>query len=197
MHSTAGALGETRHVYEPAARLVWARGWEPTFLSVGLGLGYLELMLAALAPDEQWRCTSYESVPALREEFVAWARGERVRLHETYEAIAAGCGGEARAGLQRALVEGRWRVEGELTADTKLAPASGIFFDAFSRRSSPGLWSVEFLESFVARAAAPKCVFATYAATGDLKRVLRAAGFTVEARAGFAGKREHTFAVRS
>jgi tRNA U34 5-methylaminomethyl-2-thiouridine-forming methyltransferase MnmC len=70
-----------------------------------------------------------------------------------------------------------------------------FFFDAFSGKSTPELWTPEFLALFLQRVAQEKAVFATYACTGTLKRTLQTAGFVVEKRPGFQGKRDSTTAV--
>ena len=51
------------------------------------------------------------------------------------------------------------------------------------------MWSAELMET-VARHTSPCGTFATYTSAGWVRRNLAAAGFTVEKRPGFAGKRE-------
>lgn len=197
MHNEAGAFSETRHVYEPAVKLVWERRWAPRFLSLGLGLGYHEILLAAHSPTDDWECDSYESDGFLRESFLSWVEGAPGELGATYDWIATSWGGaDARLRLRSARAQGRWRLHAALQKSTPLNCASMIFFDAFSRATSPELWDAVFLASFLARAAARSCVFATYASTGPLKRALREAGFVLRERRGFGRKRECTFAVR-
>ena len=63
------------------------------------------------------------------------------------------------------------------------------YLDGFAPSRNPAMWSEEILTS-VCEHTAPGGSFATYAAAGFVRRNLVAAGFAVERRPGFAGKRE-------
>jgi tRNA U34 5-methylaminomethyl-2-thiouridine-forming methyltransferase MnmC len=63
------------------------------------------------------------------------------------------------------------------------------YLDGFAPSRNPALWSEEILASVQAHTR-PGGSFATYAAAGFVRRNLVAAGFAVERRPGFAGKRE-------
>ncbi|MGV8938038.1 MAG: tRNA (5-methylaminomethyl-2-thiouridine)(34)-methyltransferase MnmD [Allorhizobium sp.] len=69
------------------------------------------------------------------------------------------------------------------------APFDAWFLDGFAPSKNPGMWSPELLQAVFDRTAAGGS-FATYAAAGFVRRNLAAAGFAVERRPGFAGKRE-------
>ena len=63
------------------------------------------------------------------------------------------------------------------------------FLDGFAPSRNPEMWSPELIRAVCDRTA-PGGSFATYAAAGFVRRNLQAAGFEVERRPGFAGKRE-------
>ena len=63
------------------------------------------------------------------------------------------------------------------------------FLDGFAPSRNPDMWSAELMKSVFDKTAATGS-FATYAAAGFVRRNLQAAGFSVERRPGFAGKRE-------
>ncbi|WP_176085378.1 tRNA (5-methylaminomethyl-2-thiouridine)(34)-methyltransferase MnmD [Martelella sp. HB161492] len=63
------------------------------------------------------------------------------------------------------------------------------FLDGFAPSKNPEMWSRELLQH-VFRLTADGGTFGTYTAAGFVRRNLAAAGFNVERRAGFAGKRE-------
>lgn len=72
--------------------------------------------------------------------------------------------------------------------------ASSLAFDAwyldgFAPSRNPDMWSAELMREIFAHTNA-EGTFATYAAAGFVRRNLAAAGFTVNRRPGFAGKRE-------
>jgi tRNA U34 5-methylaminomethyl-2-thiouridine-forming methyltransferase MnmC len=63
------------------------------------------------------------------------------------------------------------------------------YLDGFAPSRNPALWSEQILRAAHDHAR-PGGTFATYAAAGFVRRNLVAAGFAVERRPGFAGKRE-------
>jgi tRNA U34 5-methylaminomethyl-2-thiouridine-forming methyltransferase MnmC len=63
------------------------------------------------------------------------------------------------------------------------------YLDGFAPSRNPDMWSGALMDAVFA-AATVGGTFATYAAAGFVRRNLQAAGFAVERRPGFAGKRE-------
>ncbi|MDK1374873.1 MULTISPECIES: tRNA (5-methylaminomethyl-2-thiouridine)(34)-methyltransferase MnmD [unclassified Sinorhizobium] len=63
------------------------------------------------------------------------------------------------------------------------------YLDGFAPSRNPDMWSWELMQLVFDKAASGG-TFATYAAAGFVRRNLEAAGFVVERRPGFAGKRE-------
>jgi len=64
-----------------------------------------------------------------------------------------------------------------------------IYFDAFAEIHQPEMWTPETL-SHVCQFLKPGGVFVTYAITGNLKRAMKAIGFSIEKAPGAPGKRE-------
>ncbi|MFB9947795.1 tRNA (5-methylaminomethyl-2-thiouridine)(34)-methyltransferase MnmD [Rhizobium puerariae] len=96
------------------------------------------------------------------------------------------------------------RVELRMDARTRLTVACGPalesvmaaepgfdawFLDGFAPSRNPDMWSPELMQALYEKTA-PGGTFGTYAAAGFVRRNLTAAGFAVERRVGFAGKRE-------
>ncbi len=63
------------------------------------------------------------------------------------------------------------------------------FLDGFAPARNPAMWDARVYTAMAARSR-PGCTVATYAAAGQVRRGLEAAGFTLERHPGFAGKRE-------
>jgi tRNA U34 5-methylaminomethyl-2-thiouridine-forming methyltransferase MnmC len=63
------------------------------------------------------------------------------------------------------------------------------FLDGFAPSRNPDMWSPELMQALFEKTVTGGS-FATYAAAGFVRRNLAAAGFVVERRPGFAGKRE-------
>jgi len=70
-----------------------------------------------------------------------------------------------------------------------------IYFDAFAASRQPEMWEQQTI-SHVAGFVKPGGVFVTYAITGNLKRMLKALGFSIQKVPGAAGKREMLRAVK-
>ncbi len=223
MHSLKGAFSETVYIYGTAIDHAMKLPSPLAVLSMGLGLGYVELLAAGLAlkagRENELRIESFEILKELRSWFVGWLQGSNgvrpkvppevpsdvpLGFATSYAQILeltareTGVSAESIRGLLLRMQEsGRWQVRAALTSKTVFDHKfSCICFDAFSSKSSPELWSEDFLRDFLAKSASEHAVLSTYACTGKLKRALVEAGFTLQIRLGFASKRDSTFASR-
>ena len=76
MHSLQGAFSETVYVYAPVWQHVRSQGLPPHYVSMGLGLGYVEVLLArayhqaSVQEQQALRVVSFESDPILRQCFL-------------------------------------------------------------------------------------------------------------------------------
>lgn len=221
MHSLKGAFSETVYIYGSAIQLGLERQFTPRVLSLGLGLGYVEILACGLALRTSKNLSeeaashllarfggeSFEIIPELRNWFHQWALRKTdvpPAFAATYDSIlerTAQHSGvdpqEIRDLLAKLLLSGRWLLREALAPTTEFSASFGcICFDAFSSKTSPELWTEPFLMEFFAKTTAPQAVLSTYACTGALKRALRNSGFTLNIREGFSSKRDSTFAVR-
>jgi tRNA U34 5-methylaminomethyl-2-thiouridine-forming methyltransferase MnmC len=222
MHSSKGAWSETMEIYEPALR----RSLEfvqPDFgdwrvASIGLGLGYNEILSAGIAlqqnfTKEKLKIISFESRPELRESFrthftLRQSSDLNPALSRVYQNIVDRTANhlslstaEIYRFITELLINDRLVLKGSIQKDFVLESASlptcsCILFDAFSPASSPDLWTEDILAALTETLADRRCVFVSYASRTLLKKVLRQKAFRLEKRSGFAGKRESTFAIR-
>jgi S-adenosyl-L-methionine-dependent methyltransferase len=213
MHSLRGAFSETVYIYGAALEKASQERFSPRVLSMGLGLGYVELLATAIAlrDSKAVEGESFEIVPELRDYFRAWlteAGACPEDFKATYEEICrrtsheifkddGARSSEIRQALAGAVTGGQWRLREELTGVTEFEKQFGtICFDAFSSKSTPDLWTEDFLRAFLQKTAASAAVLSTYACTGALKRALKSEGFEIHIRQGFSSKRDSTFAFR-
>lgn len=70
-----------------------------------------------------------------------------------------------------------------------------VYFDAFSPESQPELWSVSLFEE-IHKSMKNEAILVTYCAKGEVKRILKKIGFTLESLPGPPGKREMTRATK-
>jgi hypothetical protein len=210
MHNLRGAFGETLYIYGKALDAINELKLTPHVISLGLGIGYNEILSAAVfARDKQLHdaeIDSFEIDADLRMYFADWicARtvpGEFQKCYDTILSLTANSVGVAqetvRSALNELLKSDRLRLRGALAPTISFDRTYSCYlFDAFSSKTSPELWSEEFIKTFLNTTSEPRAVFSTYACTGVLKRSLRDCGFDLEIREGFSSKRDCTFAVR-
>jgi tRNA U34 5-methylaminomethyl-2-thiouridine-forming methyltransferase MnmC len=70
-----------------------------------------------------------------------------------------------------------------------------VYFDAFSPESQPELWSISLFEK-IHESMTNEAILVTYCAKGEVKRILKKIGFTLESLPGPPGKREMTRATK-
>ncbi|SIO52022.1 tRNA U34 5-methylaminomethyl-2-thiouridine-forming methyltransferase MnmC [Rhodovulum sp. ES.010] len=196
--SLRGGLAESRHVFLAGNDL--PERFRPGFHIAELGFGTGLNMLAALVA---WRAagvagplrfTSFEAFPMSADQIA--------------RALTAFPEAEAVAGpLLRAWQDGARTIRADdLEAEIILGDArqclpgwpgqaDAWFLDGFSPAKNPELWAPDLLAEVGAHTA-PGGTAATYTAAGHVRRALAAAGFAVERRAGYGGKRHMTAARR-
>ncbi len=209
MHSLEGALAETLYIYAPVAQKVLQEGWPPRFCSVGLGVAYVELVIVAQALRssslslEKFYLYSFESEQVLKQSLMDYFSGRPSALHsQVLKSVAQSYDLPPSllfSAAAKLLNDKKWVLGGSLNKDTPWEEEkfSGLFFDAFSSKSSPELWTEDFLSGFLDTFAGNFCALSTYAATGALRRVLQSKGFEVERRSGFGKKRQSLSASRA
>lgn len=212
MHNSQGAFEESVYIYGDVIREAFKNLSSASVLSVGLGLGYNELITVSLAlagqiEPEKLSLVSYEKETFLQEYFLAFLQEESlpVDFSHAYQWILDACSkrfGVEPLVIRNALVEMKKNKTWDIRQDfdpLKLDPSDrwNIFlYDAFSSKMSPQLWSEAALDSLLKNHTSTPCYFTTYAAKGSLNRALKANGFVLQDRIGFAGKRESTYGVK-
>jgi hypothetical protein len=206
MHALEGAFTETLYIYQPTIRNALNASETARVLSIGLGLGYNEILFACETIKMNVRgaaIDSYESVEPLRTGFSQWIQNKPTELSSIYNDILSLYSKSYEISESTILQKlnslydtGTLRLYPTIDNTTPFQKSQGILFDAFSSKSSPELWTEEFLNSFLTIAADNVCFFSTYASQGNLNRALKNHNFNVEKKAGFGKKRESTFAQK-
>lgn len=204
MHHRGGAYSETQQIYgEPLRNSLKSGG--RSAVSVGLGLGYNEILVAleatqnGISPSE-FHLLSYESDPFLKEHFLHWLHNTENSLiyDEIFQFFQSPSKLQVKAWLAEALKIGNWQLQGALNEDFKVSRKYDvIFYDAFSSKTSPHLWQESFLSHFFSEICSSNSQVSTYACTGGLKRALKQNGFEIVIREGFQSKRNSTLGIKS
>ena len=192
-HSSHGALQESKHVFIEAGlryRLEKFDKPEIDILEVGFGTGLNFLLSYAYCNDANKRLNyhSIEAFPLSAETIASTGYNQYVSqpiwdgffdkyeqaLNEKVE-LSSNCNLEiSHTTLQNFNTEKLFDM---------------LYFDAFSVRHQPELWTDEMIShacSFIKSGG----IFVTYAITGNLKRAVKNCGFEIEKLPGAPGKRE-------
>lgn len=209
MHNSAGAFSETCHVYGPAIRETLASLFFPySFFSLGLGLGYVEMLIAAEAASKDIKPDSvfietWESNDELRLNFVTWLNTGSSHLplteiSEIFESHFFLPKNTVVQYLNQLFASGHWKLNLEFNKNQKMIHTyQCICYDAFSSKTCPELWDDDLLNKLLDQTETRFATFATYAASTRLKKLLKQNGFMVQKRVGFAKKRECLWAIKN
>lgn len=215
MHHSGGAASETEMIYRPVIDILRQQNQPLRFVSVGLGLGYVETLLAREFLVHGFALQSIESFevqPELREFWKKWIFQEPLpeTIQHTYQTVAQAVLAQQAGSkisvvdlqirlqkwIQAGILQLKFSFDGDFIKTTAKNSIHGFFYDAFSRKTNQQLWEEEFLKNLFAETASENCVVSTYACLGPLKRALIEKNFSVLRRKGFQGKRNSTLAAR-
>ena len=210
MHHSGGALSESLFVYQSALQRVLENNSTPRVLSMGLGLGYNEIITCAHLRSQNTlssatKIWSFEALPFLRDEFTAWLGGAfTAHLHTVYEDVLQRICAHFQihaAELKNIMLNlkslNQLQLRSAFPDDLHaVSECNLVYYDAYSKKMDAELWDEEILVQRLGACLSVNCVLATYAATGSLNRALKRLGFRLIPKPGFLGKRESTLAIR-
>lgn len=189
-HSVKGALTESQHIFIDMG-LKHSQATNPYILEIGLGTG-LNCFLTYLTSKETGQAIHYTGIERfpLSEEVIDQldyatliGKGEK----EIYQAI------HQAAWNKEVLLSPHFslhKIEGDFTQYSFLGKYDLIYFDAFAPGKQPEMWEQPLFDMLY-ELLNPGGILTTYCAKGVVRRMLQAAGFTVERLAGPpGGKRE-------
>ncbi|HEY6160692.1 MAG TPA: tRNA (5-methylaminomethyl-2-thiouridine)(34)-methyltransferase MnmD [Bacteroidia bacterium] len=195
-HSVHGAVQESRHVFiEAGLKFISERKREVSILEMGLGTGLNVFLTFLEAKEIKINYTALEAFPispgqaeALNYPRLLDAEAYRPVL-QILHTMEPGKEVELRPGFI-------FRKEITKFGDFRSREQFDlIYFDAFAPRVQPELWTEEIFGRMFG-SLRPGGILVTYCAKGEVKRNMKAAGFTIERLPGPKGKREMTRALK-
>ncbi len=197
-HSKHGALQESLHVFINAGLnyfLNTNNAKQVSILEVGFGTGLNFLLSADFCTNHQIQLnhTGIEAYPLSHE----------LILQTGYDAYVSSTMWESFTAAYSAALKDNaalnsycnFKVEAckllDFNSDFKY---DVIYFDAFASIHQPEMWNEEAIGHTI-KFLKPGGIFVTYAITGNLKRMLKALGLTIQKIPGAAGKREMLRAI--
>ncbi|HEY1182176.1 MAG TPA: bifunctional tRNA (5-methylaminomethyl-2-thiouridine)(34)-methyltransferase MnmD/FAD-dependent 5-carboxymethylaminomethyl-2-thiouridine(34) oxidoreductase MnmC [Rhodocyclaceae bacterium] len=197
-HSTEGGLAQTRHVFLAGNALPqrWQGRRQFTILETGFGLGLNFLATWQAWRNDPQRC---ERLHFISTELHPFTRDDLATLHTRWPELAPlaeqlqAAWPPLTAGFHHLLLEGG-RVALTLlfgdardTLEQLNGRADAVYLDGFAPRKNPQLWSPEVLQ-LLTHHAAPGATLASWCVAGEVRAALRAAGWTLRKRPGYAHK---------
>jgi tRNA U34 5-methylaminomethyl-2-thiouridine-forming methyltransferase MnmC len=197
-HSKNGALQESLHVFVNAGLkyfLDTSSLKEVSILEVGFGTGLNFLLSADFCTRHQIQLdyTGIEAYP-LTPQIIAQTGYEQYVPSSIWESFTE----QYAVTLKNTVVFNPFcnlKIEDCKLLDFNSTPQYDVvYFDAFAVAHQPEMWNEEAI-GYTIKFLKPGGVFVTYAITGNLKRLLKSLGLTIQKIPGAAGKREMLRAV--
>jgi tRNA 5-methylaminomethyl-2-thiouridine biosynthesis bifunctional protein len=199
-HSAAGGHAQARHVFLAGNGLParWQNREAFTLLETGFGLGVNFLATWLAWRNDPQRCRTLRFISLEKHPFAA---ADLAIAHAAWPEFAElsvllrarwpmPVAGEHRIALDGGGVDLRLVFADAVDALPGLDAAVDAFYlDGFSPARNPDLWSPALCRELT-RLAKPGATLATWSVAGGVRRALSEAGFAVEKRPGFAGKRQ-------
>lgn len=189
-HSVKGALTESQHIFIQMG-LNHSQAESPHVLEIGFGTG-LNAFLTLLEAEKQQRkvCfTSIERYP-LKEDIVRKLGYPEIIAPEKSEKFYALHTAPWNQFVEISPCFTLHKIEGDFTHFDFQSHYDVVYFDAFAPEKQPKMWSQPLFNRLYQQMN-PGGILTTYCAKGVVRRMLQAAGFTVERLPGPpGGKRE-------
>lgn len=212
MHHSGGAFSESLYIYGEIIDLGMKnlRSVDSIrVLSLGLGLGYNELLVAAYAIkhnlQSKIQLISFEIVEDLSFAFLNYCEGNQLpqEIQQTYDSILSHYEkhfnikkAELLSSLNDLYKNKKWIIQSDFLQFSEKADFHILLYDAFSGKTNQELWEENFLAEKLELISAPDSIFATYACRASLKKALSKIGYNIIIKDGFQGKRNCTQARR-
>ncbi len=198
-HSIFGAVSESKHIFINAGFRFLSRNLsQMNVLEVGFGTG-LNAFLTLLEAKKEGVRINYTGVESIKlpEEIIS--KLNYSQLIKTEEA----------EGMFDRIHKTPWNENIEISSKISLKKVESkienvnlpqnyfdlIYFDAFAPDVQSELWTIDIFKK-IYNSMADGAVLTTYSCKGDVKRVLKSVGFTLEKLPGPKGKREFLRATK-
>ncbi len=213
MHHSGGAFSESVYIYGEIIDLGMKKlrsNVQPLhILSVGLGLGYNELLVAAYALKHNLQSSiqiaSFEIVEGLKSAFLDYCEQKELssEVQGTYDLMLNyyenhfDLKKETLLSLLADLYKNKkWIIHSDFSLYNEKSEFHVLLYDAFSGKTNQELWTEDFLSQKLELISAEQAIFATYACRASLKKALQKSNYDIVIKDGFQGKRNCTQAHR-
>lgn len=193
-HSLHGAIRESMHVYIETGFYAKARTRQTTALNIlemgfGTGLNALLTLIEAEKIKQPVRYTAIELHPMDIQQAGSLNYCDQLNHKDLQPVFNSLHAAEWEKEISSSHYFTLKKTKTDLIDFTSGQLFDLIYFDAFAPTAQPELWTKEIFEKLYALMPATG-ILVTYCSKSDVRRAMKAAGFTVEKLAGPPGKRE-------
>ncbi|RYF92647.1 MAG: SAM-dependent methyltransferase [Chitinophagaceae bacterium] len=199
-HSHHGAIQESQHVFIDAGfRYQQEASQEDSIrifeMGFGTGLNALLTLIAAAESSRVVQYTTIEQFPLENDKTAALNYCEQLQREDMKEVFVKMHGGEW--GIELPLTPGFSirKIKADLLSWIPDQRFNIVYYDAFAPTAQPLLWTTEIF-SKIFEMIEPGGAMVTYCSKSEVRRAMKAAGFTVTKIPGPRGKREMVRAFR-
>lgn len=196
-HSTHGAIQEAEHVFILNGLNEFINQEKITIIEIGFGSGLNALLTAISCYKKEKGTIHYTGIEAFPLTDLEQSKMNYGQLlfsplsNEIQEKINQSTWNEAHVIHPKfELIKIKSKIE---EIDLPSDHFDIVFYDAFGPSAQANMWTIEIFTQLF-NSLKEIGLFVTYCAKGQVKRDLKAVGFTVESRPGPPGKREMTLA---
>ena len=188
-HNTSGAIGESLHVFINAGLRLISETQSLTNIHIfemGFGTGLNALLTWQFAQQQQLSIhyTAIELYPILQDEAISLNFGTQLQMADEFKQLHA-CDWETPFILDKNFT--LTKTKQSLINYSTDQQYNLIYYDAFAPNDQPELWTSDVFKKLY-NMLLPNGILVTYCSKGDVKRTMKAVGFTVERLKGFADK---------
>jgi tRNA U34 5-methylaminomethyl-2-thiouridine-forming methyltransferase MnmC len=196
-HSIHGAIQEAKHVFILNGLNEFIHKEKIAILEIGFGSG-LNALLAAISCIEKEKGTiDYTGIEAFPLSDLEQSKMNYAKLLSFHSSIEIKKKINQSPWNENQVIHSKFHLtkinskieEFDLTSDY----FDIVFYDAFGPRAQANMWTIKLFTKLF-NALKENGLFVTYCAKGQVKRDLKAVGFSIESRPGPPGKREMTLA---
>lgn len=192
-HSVYGAVSESRHIFINSGFMFCESGTVRIFeAGFGTGLNAFLTAQAAISSGREVFYTSVEKYPLQESIIKSLNYNELIPCGRLFELIHSCKWNEPVRLCSNFTLT---KLKADLITDEITGEYEVVYFDAFGPEKQPEIWSREVFRK-ISDVMLAGSILVTYSVKGDVKRLLKESGFSIELLPGPKGKRHIMRAVK-
>ncbi len=194
-HSKFGAIQESTHIFiNNGLKFITKKNINVLEIGFGTGLNAMLTLQEAIKKNLNINYSSIEKYPLEKEVFDKLNYVELIDTNKTELSAILNCEWEKENKINSNFSITKFK--SDANEFNYIQKADVIYYDAFGPGAAPEMWQSTIFEKLYLILNTGGCII-TFCAQGELKRILKRCGFTVESLQGPPGKREITRAIKN